>query len=114
METTRLADSPSKTTKQIRLHDGRLLAYAEYGDPAGRPVIFFHGTPGSRLFHYPDESIAQSLGVRIITQTGQALDFPISSPVARCWTGRTMSWNWLTLFRSTDLLSQESQKGHHM
>lgn len=67
METTRLADSPSKTTKQIRLHDGRLLAYAEYGDLAGRPVIFFHGTPGSRLFHYPDESIAQSLGARIIT-----------------------------------------------
>ena len=63
----RLADLPSKTTRQIRLHDGRLLAYAEYGDPAGRPVIFFHGTPGSRLFHYLDESIAQSLGARIIT-----------------------------------------------
>ncbi|MBX0286968.1 alpha/beta hydrolase [Halomicroarcula sp. F28] len=28
---------------------GRQLAYASYGDPAGRPVLFCHGMPGSRL-----------------------------------------------------------------
>jgi pimeloyl-ACP methyl ester carboxylesterase len=59
-------DLVPSTCKQIRLDDGRLLAYAEYGDPQGKPVIFFHGTPGSRLFHHPDESIALSLGIRII------------------------------------------------
>ncbi|MDY6998687.1 MAG: alpha/beta hydrolase [Actinomycetota bacterium] len=32
-----------------RLSDGRRLAYAEYGDPAGVPVFVFHGLPGSRL-----------------------------------------------------------------
>lgn len=52
--------------KQIRLRDGRLLGYAEYGHPTGKPVLFFHGTPSSRLFH-PDESITRSLGVRLIT-----------------------------------------------
>ncbi len=31
------------------LPDGRLLAYAEYGAPGGRPVFYFHGLPGSRL-----------------------------------------------------------------
>jgi pimeloyl-ACP methyl ester carboxylesterase len=31
------------------LGDGRTLGYAEYGDPAGQPVVFFHPTPGSRL-----------------------------------------------------------------
>jgi pimeloyl-ACP methyl ester carboxylesterase len=29
--------------------DGRRLAFAEYGDPAGRPCLYFHFTPGSRL-----------------------------------------------------------------
>ena len=60
-------DSPSTTGKRIRLRDGRSLGYAEYGDPAGKPVVFFQGTPSSRLFHHPDESIAVSLGARIIT-----------------------------------------------
>ncbi len=50
----------------ITLRDGRQLAYAEYGDPQGKPIFFFHGTPGSRLFHHPDTSIAASAGARII------------------------------------------------
>lgn len=51
----------------MRLHDGRGLAYAEWGDPRGRPVLFFHGMLGSRLQRHPDESIARRLGVRPIT-----------------------------------------------
>jgi pimeloyl-ACP methyl ester carboxylesterase len=47
------------------LADGRVLTYEEYGDPGGRPVFFFHGTPGSRLFHPPEE-ITRSMGVRLI------------------------------------------------
>lgn len=49
----------------IKLSDGRTLAYAEYGDPNGTPVFFFHGTPGSRLFHPPDD-VTKYLGVRLI------------------------------------------------
>jgi len=56
----------SETDRRIRLRDGRWLAYAEYGDPAGKPLVYAHGTPGSRLCRYPDESIALSLGARII------------------------------------------------
>jgi pimeloyl-ACP methyl ester carboxylesterase len=50
----------------ITLPDGRRLAYAEWGDPAGTPVFFFHGTPGSRLF-CPDERVTVAAGVRLIT-----------------------------------------------
>ena len=60
-------ESASATGRQIRLFDGRALAYAEYGLSDGKPVFFFQGTPSSRLFHHPDESIAVSLGARIIT-----------------------------------------------
>ncbi len=34
---------------RVRLRDGRSLAWAEYGDPRGKPVLYFHGFPGSRL-----------------------------------------------------------------
>jgi len=57
---------PSLPEGNIRLRDGRRLAYAEYGDPQGKPVFFFHATPGSRLFHHPDASVAASAGARII------------------------------------------------
>jgi pimeloyl-ACP methyl ester carboxylesterase len=32
----------------LRLKDGRMLGYGIYGNPAGIPVIDFHGIPGSR------------------------------------------------------------------
>ena len=50
---------------QIRLGDGRRMGFAQYGDPAGRPLFFFQGTPSSRLLH-PDQTITRSLGVRHI------------------------------------------------
>ena len=39
----------TKETLTVTLTDGRQLGYAEYGDSAGHPVLFFHGFPGSRL-----------------------------------------------------------------
>jgi pimeloyl-ACP methyl ester carboxylesterase len=41
-----ITTSPGDRT--IRLTDGRFLGYREFGDPAGSPVFFFHGIPGSR------------------------------------------------------------------
>src|SRR2546421_4137372 len=52
----------------VRTVDGRTLAYAEAGDPAGAPVLYFHGLPGSRSdFNLPlfQEALAES-GVRVI------------------------------------------------
>jgi pimeloyl-ACP methyl ester carboxylesterase len=50
----------------IRLTDGRRLGYAEYGDPAGRAVLFFHGLGTSRVICPPDDELASRLGVRLI------------------------------------------------
>jgi pimeloyl-ACP methyl ester carboxylesterase len=48
------------------LRDGRRLAYAEYGDPAGAPVFYFHGTPGSRYEACFVADAATRRGARII------------------------------------------------
>ena len=55
-----------KTRQTIKLKDGRLLGYAEYGALQGKPVFFFHGWIGSRLDFCPNDTIAHSLGARVI------------------------------------------------
>lgn len=50
----------------ITTRDGRALAYAEYGDPAGRPVFYFHGFPGSRLEAGLASAAASDSRVRLI------------------------------------------------
>jgi pimeloyl-ACP methyl ester carboxylesterase len=57
---------PTSLGKTITLRDGRTLGYTEYGVPNGKPVMFCHGTPGSRRFHHPDAAIATALGIRLI------------------------------------------------
>jgi len=60
------ATASPNADRTIQLHDGRTLAYAEWGDPAGSPVVFLHGIPGSRLF-CPDEAATKGAGVRLLT-----------------------------------------------
>ena len=55
------------TENIVTLKDGRKLAFTEHGASDGHALIFIHGNPGSRLMRHPDESIAESMGVRIIT-----------------------------------------------
>ncbi|ADB33135.1 alpha/beta hydrolase fold protein [Kribbella flavida DSM 17836] len=47
--------------------DGRTLAVEEWGVPDGRPVLYAHGSPMSRLARYPDDRLFTELGVRLIT-----------------------------------------------
>ena len=50
----------------IALRDGRRIAYCEWGDREGRPIILCHGAPGSRVFG-PDSKTTAEAGVRLIT-----------------------------------------------
>jgi pimeloyl-ACP methyl ester carboxylesterase len=59
------ADAPSGGHR-VRLPDGRLLGYAEYGDPHGLPVFGFHGTPGSRFMFAIADAPARELGIRLL------------------------------------------------
>lgn len=55
----------------LRLSDGRNLGFATYGAPNGKPVLFFHGIPGSRLQRNPDPGSLAGLDICIY-----ALDRP--------------------------------------
>jgi pimeloyl-ACP methyl ester carboxylesterase len=46
--------------------DGRTLAYEVVGDEGARPVVLFHGSPGSRRFR-PSRAVIDDAGVRVIT-----------------------------------------------
>ena len=51
----------------VPLDGGRALGYAEYGDPEGDPVLWFHGTPGARKQIPPDAPmLAAERGIRLI------------------------------------------------
>jgi len=54
-------------TRSVTMPDGRELAYEEYGDPGGDPVLSFHGGLSSRLDAAPAHDAALALGVRIIS-----------------------------------------------
>ncbi len=67
---------------------GRALGYAEFGDPDGRPVLWFHGTPGARKQIPPDgPAVALEHGVRLIGVERPGTGF--STPYTY---GRVLDW----------------------
>jgi pimeloyl-ACP methyl ester carboxylesterase len=62
-----LKDHLAPDAQVIPLDAGRHLAYAEFGDPLGKPVLYCHGHPGSRLDPLLfDQDLLRRSGVRII------------------------------------------------
>jgi pimeloyl-ACP methyl ester carboxylesterase len=47
--------------------NGVRIAYDEYGEPSGMPVLFYHGWPSSRSMAELTDDAARELGVRIIS-----------------------------------------------
>lgn len=75
---------PPKTENTIQLRDGRRLGFAEYGDPNGKPLIYFHGLPGSRLDAFWTDEPAARLGARVISVDRPGIGFSDFQP------GRTL------------------------
>jgi pimeloyl-ACP methyl ester carboxylesterase len=73
-----------KPAETVGLRDGRTLAYAEWGDPAGTPVVECHGNPGCRVLVW-DEDVVARLGVRLITVDRPGIGLSTTKP------GRTVA-----------------------
>lgn len=50
----------------VSLADGRNVGVVEHGDPRGRPVLLFHGSPSSRLGHEFSDAPARARGIRVV------------------------------------------------
>jgi pimeloyl-ACP methyl ester carboxylesterase len=61
-----VADGTPSWNQQVRLSDGRALGFAEFGDPCGKPVFYFHGFPGSRLEAQVGAELASRHKARLI------------------------------------------------
>jgi pimeloyl-ACP methyl ester carboxylesterase len=51
----------------LKLKDGRHLAFEQYGDENGIPVIHQHGLGDSRLARHPNNTLTIEAGIRLIT-----------------------------------------------
>ncbi|RPJ22166.1 MAG: alpha/beta hydrolase [Chloroflexi bacterium] len=58
----------SRLNQGFRLPDGRKLGYDERGASDGKPILYFHGSPSSRLESalYLRDDLLESLNVRLI------------------------------------------------
>src|SRR5215471_11890605 len=54
-------------TNVVQLANGAVVAFQEYGDRTGKPVIFCHGWPSSCTMAQLTDEAARALGVRIIS-----------------------------------------------
>jgi pimeloyl-ACP methyl ester carboxylesterase len=69
--------------RRILLRDGRWLGFDDFGDPAGVPVLFFHGFGSSRVVRHPDDGIATELGARVIAVDRPGIGVSTRSPNRR-------------------------------
>jgi pimeloyl-ACP methyl ester carboxylesterase len=51
----------------VRSADGRQLAVRVSGNPGGHPVVYLHGTPGSRVGPFPRGRVLYELGVQLVS-----------------------------------------------
>jgi len=59
---------PPRFEGAFRLRSGRRLGFAEFGPASGRPLLWFHGTPGARRQIAPSaRDLANERGVRIVS-----------------------------------------------
>lgn len=76
-----------KEDEQVRLPDGRMLGYADYGDPGGAPVIYSHGWPSSRYQAKLLHDLAADRGLRIVAadRPGVGLSDPMPGRGFASW-----------------------------
>jgi len=76
-------------TGSVTLPDGRELAYEEYGDPAGFPVLSFHGGLSSRLDAAPAHEAALAKSVRLVSPDRPGIGLSTYQPGRRLtdWPG---------------------------
>lgn len=84
-----MADRATALPLTRRMTDtaGRTIAWCELGDPAGRPALVAHGSPGSRYQLLPLHASARAAGIRLIApdRPGFGLTDPSEDRAFHSW-----------------------------
>lgn len=70
----------TKTDQGLLLRNGRFLSYTEYGSLTGTPVVYCHGSPGSRLDLANLEDVIKQADVRLIAPDRPGIGFSDFNP----------------------------------
>ena len=76
----RLVVKAMSNENSVPLENGRVIAFEEYGDATGVPVIFCHGWPSSRTMARLTDEAARDLGIRIISPDRPGISGSSSQP----------------------------------
>ena len=100
--TTRTRGPVDQTRLMSTLEDGTKVSYAQYGDPRGRPLIFFHGWPGSRLQARIFDAPARLCGIKVLApdRPGIGLSTGGCFPGVADWVDTLADW-----FEAMDIIS---------
>ena len=71
----------------ISVRGGVRIGLAEYGDPAGFPVLAFHGAPATRLMFAMADEAASRLGLRLIAPDRPGCGLSSAEPMPRTLMG---------------------------
>ncbi|KZO97519.1 alpha/beta-hydrolase [Calocera viscosa TUFC12733] len=63
----KLKPSAPRDRQTLVLPSGRVLGFAEYGNPTGFPLFYFHGFPSSRLEGHIMDDVGQKHDLRILS-----------------------------------------------
>lgn len=74
----RAISTSRKHDESIKLPDGRIMGFSEYGSSEGSPFLYFHGYPSSRLEGVGIDTIARKRNLRVFTL--ERPGFGISTP----------------------------------
>ncbi len=82
------ADDIRENPRTVECRDGRALGYADCGDPAGDPLVVFHGFPNSRVFGALFDGVGREHGLRIVApeRPGIGVSDPLPSRTVADWT----------------------------
>ncbi len=96
-----------KRTRTFALRDGRTLAYREYGDPQGRPVLLCHNLMGSSFEPPPGGTqVASELGLRLLVpdRPGYGDSDPQDGRSLRQWPDDVRQWLYNLGIQSLDII----------
>lgn len=107
-----LLETPRQSLHMLRVDEGRQLAYYEYGDKNGQPVVYFHGYNQGPFFL--DEMKLKFLkhGLRLIAPSRPSFGYT-SPPLSHKKYAQTVTSDMLSLFKHLNLNKDVIILTHH-